>query len=76
VAFGDGMPASAKWIREGILGKYESGRMKDEVKKPSAKKAIVKKTSVKKAVPAKKPSAKKVAKKALTGKTVKKANRK
>ncbi|MCK7481691.1 MAG: hypothetical protein M0C28_34380 [Candidatus Moduliflexus flocculans] len=23
VAFGDGMPASAKWIREGILAKYE-----------------------------------------------------
>jgi len=82
VAFGDGMPASAKWVREGILGKYEGGRMKDEVKKPSAKKAIAKKTSVKKAAPAKKPSAtsspkgKKVTKKAVTGKTVKKANRK
>ncbi len=24
VAFGDGMPASAKWVREGILAKYES----------------------------------------------------
>jgi 2-oxoglutarate ferredoxin oxidoreductase subunit alpha len=22
VAFGDGMPASAKWVREGILAKY------------------------------------------------------
>ena len=23
VAFGDGMPASAKWVREGILAKYK-----------------------------------------------------
>jgi len=25
VAFGDGMPASAKWVREGILAKYTNG---------------------------------------------------
>jgi 2-oxoglutarate ferredoxin oxidoreductase subunit alpha len=42
VAYGDGMPASAKWIREGILAKYEGGRMKDEAKKSSAKKMIKK----------------------------------
>ncbi|MCJ7435966.1 MAG: 2-oxoacid:acceptor oxidoreductase subunit alpha [Anaerolineales bacterium] len=62
VAHGDGMPASAKWIREGILNKYEGGRMKDEGKKPSAKKAVAKK-----AAPAKKASAKKMIKKTATG---------
>ena len=66
VAFGDGMPASAKWVREGILAKYESG------KKVSGKKKAVKKDA-KKAVPAKKASAtsslkgKKVTRKATTG---------
>jgi len=25
VSFGDGMPASAKWVREGILAKYDAG---------------------------------------------------
>jgi hypothetical protein len=33
VAFGDGLPASAKWVREGILAKYEGGRRKDEGKR-------------------------------------------
>ena len=64
VAFGDGMPASAKWVREGILATYEIkkvvGGMKADSKK---KKSIVSK----KAVPAKKVSANKVAKKAVTG---------
>jgi len=69
VAFGDGLPASAKWVREGILTKYES-------KKVVVKKAApAKKSAVKKAV-AQKTSAKKTLKKAVTGKTVKKANRK
>jgi 2-oxoglutarate ferredoxin oxidoreductase subunit alpha len=79
VAFGDGMPASAKWVREGILAKYEKG-----VKKVTSNQKSV---AVKKAVPAKKavakkssatssPKGKKVTKKAITGKTVKKANRK
>ncbi len=72
VAFGDGMPASAKWVREGILEKFESG-----VKKAISKKAApAKKATVKKAVPAKKATAKKSSKKAVAGKTVKKANRK
>jgi 2-oxoglutarate/2-oxoacid ferredoxin oxidoreductase subunit alpha len=35
VAFGDGLPASAKWVREGILAKYES------TKKPQKAKAKV-----------------------------------
>ena len=77
VAFGDGMPASAKWVREGILAKYESSVKKQSVSRSQrAKKAAAKK------VAAKKPSAKKVTtssskgKKAVTGKTVKKANRK
>ncbi|MDO9300817.1 MAG: 2-oxoacid:acceptor oxidoreductase subunit alpha [Anaerolineales bacterium] len=72
VAFGDGMPASAKWVREGILAKYENS-----VKKViSNQKSVVSKKAVAKKVVAKKTSAKKVTKKAVTGKTVKKANRK
>jgi 2-oxoglutarate ferredoxin oxidoreductase subunit alpha len=43
VAFQDGMPASAKWIREGVL-KFA----KPAKKKPAAKKITVKKTSAKK----------------------------
>jgi 2-oxoglutarate ferredoxin oxidoreductase subunit alpha len=55
VAFGDGMPASAKWIREGILAQYTAASAKSA--KP-AKKAIAKKLPVKKAA-AKKSVAKK-----------------
>jgi 2-oxoglutarate ferredoxin oxidoreductase subunit alpha len=68
VAFGDGLPASAKWIREGILAKYESG----------AKKVISNQKSVfsKKAAAAKKSSAKKMPKKTVAVKTVNKAKRK
>jgi 2-oxoglutarate ferredoxin oxidoreductase subunit alpha len=36
VAYGDGMPASAKWVREGILAKSASG---STTKKAGAKKA-------------------------------------
>src|SRR5271157_230658 len=39
VAFGDGLPASAKWVREGILAKYEN------VKKPMKAKAAKSKTT-------------------------------
>jgi len=84
VAFGDGMPASAKWVREGILAKYESSAKKVSSnqksvvskKATSAKKVVVKKTTPAKKIVAKKPSAKKATKKAVTGKTVKKVNRK
>jgi len=55
VAFGDGMPASAKWIREGILAQYTASSAKSA--KP-AKQAVAKKLPVKKAAP-KKPAAKK-----------------
>ncbi|NOT06138.1 MAG: hypothetical protein HOP27_16215, partial [Anaerolineales bacterium] len=72
VAFGDGMPASAKWVREGILAKYVDGKSKAK----SGKKKVVKKAAARKVVPAKKASAKKVTKKAVAGKTVKKAKRK
>lgn len=63
VAWGDGLPAYARWMIEGILGKYEGGK----------KTVISKQKSVvsKKAAPAKKTSAKKVVK----GKTVKKAKK-
>jgi 2-oxoglutarate ferredoxin oxidoreductase subunit alpha len=43
VAFQDGMPASAKWIREGVLKFARPAK-----KKPAAKKITVKKTSAKK----------------------------
>jgi phage/plasmid primase-like uncharacterized protein len=95
VAFGDGMPASAKWIREGILAKYEKsvetvtsnqksvvGKKVAPAKKAIAKKATPAKKAVAKKIVTKKPSAtssskgKKLLKKAVTGKTVKKANRK
>ena len=42
VAFGDGLPASAKWVREGILAKYE-----DLSKPPTAKKRAVQAKSAK-----------------------------
>ncbi|PWB73174.1 MAG: 2-oxoacid:acceptor oxidoreductase subunit alpha [Anaerolineales bacterium] len=32
VAYGDGMPASAKWVREGILAKYDANHAKGGVK--------------------------------------------
>jgi len=38
VAFGDGMPASAKWIREGILKQYSEPKMKKTAK--SGKKGV------------------------------------
>jgi len=60
VAYGDGMPASAKWIREGILAKYEKGAKKVysnqksvTSKKAAAKKVIARKTSAKKTPPLK-----------------------
>ncbi len=81
VAFGDGMPASAQWVREGILANYKKVKSK---KKPAvskkaapAKKTVAKKTVAKKITAAKnvKTSSSK-AKKAVTGKTVKKVSRK
>ena len=49
VAFGDGMPASAKWVREGILAKYsQSANAKAKSAKP-AKKTIAKKLPIEKA---------------------------
>jgi 2-oxoglutarate ferredoxin oxidoreductase subunit alpha len=64
VAFGDGMPASAKWVREGFLAKYEGGKIKDESKK------TVKKAIGKKAAPVKKASAKKTTTSSPKGKKV------
>jgi 2-oxoglutarate ferredoxin oxidoreductase subunit alpha len=36
VAFGDGMPASAKWVREGVLSQYAEPAKKSVVKKKSS----------------------------------------
>ena len=47
VAFGDGMPASAQWVREGILAQYTQSTKVKSVK--PAKKAVAKKLPVKKA---------------------------
>jgi 2-oxoglutarate/2-oxoacid ferredoxin oxidoreductase subunit alpha len=38
VAFGDGMPASAKWVREGILAKYTEPEAVNPAKKGTSKK--------------------------------------
>jgi 2-oxoglutarate ferredoxin oxidoreductase subunit alpha len=51
VAFGDGMPASAKWIREGILAQYTQSSKAISAK--PAKKAGARKLPVKKAAPKK-----------------------
>jgi len=45
VAFGDGMPASAKWVREGILAKYMQAKSAKPAKKAVAKKLMVKKAA-------------------------------
>ena len=58
VAFGDGMPASAKWVREGILAKYaKAGTPKKAATAKTASKA--KAVSVSKKAATKKPAAKK-----------------
>ncbi len=62
VAFGDGMPASAKWVREGILAKYaKAGTPKKAAAAKTASKAKAvsgsKKAATKKSA-AKKPAAK------------------
>ncbi|MBK7316089.1 MAG: 2-oxoacid:acceptor oxidoreductase subunit alpha [Anaerolineales bacterium] len=58
VAFGDGMPASAKWVREGILAKYtKTGTPKKAAVAKTASKA--KAVSGSKKAAAKKPAVKK-----------------
>ncbi|HET7144936.1 MAG TPA: 2-oxoacid:acceptor oxidoreductase subunit alpha [Anaerolineales bacterium] len=67
VAFGDGMPASAKWVREGILARYESKKTATDQKKIKSDKKAVTKKLARKAVPAKKVTAKKETRKAVAG---------
>lgn len=73
VAYHDGLPAAAKWVREGILAKHEK-----QAGGAAQKKAAVKKTAAKaKAAPAKKAAVKKsVAKKPAKSKSAGKAKRK
>jgi 2-oxoglutarate ferredoxin oxidoreductase subunit alpha len=73
VAFGDGMPASARWVREGILAKYKKSvkKVSSNQKSVVSKKAAPAKKVVARKVVAKKPSAKKTPKKSVAGKTVK-----
>jgi 2-oxoglutarate ferredoxin oxidoreductase subunit alpha len=81
VAYHDGLPAAAKWVREGILAKYEAESKTQKVvaqKKASAKKTAVnakaasksKKEATKK--PAKQPVKKTVAKSKSTAKAKRK----
>ena len=42
VAYGDGLPASAKWIRDGILAKSANGKNGNSGRKTSAKKTVSK----------------------------------
>ena len=75
VAHHDGLPASAKWVREGILAKHTktvSSGKKAVISKQKAVKGKPKKT----AVVAIKAKTKKITKKTATGKTVKKTKRK
>ena len=58
VAFGDGLPASARWVREGILAKYKKPVTAKAIS--AAKKSPIK-AKAKKMVAAKKPASKKVA---------------
>ena len=76
VALTDGLPASAKWILEGILEKYKVASSRKPV--ISKQKPVVsrKAAPAKQAVTAKPPVKKVTKKKAAAGKTVKKANRK
>jgi len=69
VAYHDGMPASAKWVREGILAKYEDGS------KPAAKKKAAKAATQAKAKKAAVKSSPKAAKKPVK-KTAVKSKRK
>jgi hypothetical protein len=49
VAYGDGLPASATWVREGILAKYSNGTKSTGKKKiPVGKKSSSKKSSTRK----------------------------
>jgi len=71
VAFGDGMPASAKWVREGILEKFTKLASSSPVKKVAANKAVAKKTT-KKSITKKAAPNKSVTKKGKTAKRGKK----
>ena len=66
VAFGDGLPASAKWVREGILASYEmpvAAKAEHAAISPNRKKAVTKKATRTASPKRKKVSAKKTPKK-------------
>ena len=56
IALGDGMPASARWVRESLLAKFETGKAGAKTK---AKSAAGKTKSKKETVPSKKTTVKK-----------------
>lgn len=73
VAYQDGLPAAAKWVREGILAKYESRKAEGKAQK----KAPAKKTASKaKPAPKKKAAAKSAKKTTAKSKTSAKSKRK
>jgi 2-oxoglutarate ferredoxin oxidoreductase subunit alpha len=64
VAFGDGLPAAATWVREGILAKYKAGK--------PARKLAVKKTATPKNAKTKDTANKPINKTSLKAKTTRK----
>ncbi|MEN9561911.1 MAG: hypothetical protein RIR73_155 [Chloroflexota bacterium] len=58
VAYHDGLPAAAKWVREGILAKYEQKASAKKTATKNASKPKAKKAAVKAAPKAKKPAVK------------------
>jgi 2-oxoglutarate ferredoxin oxidoreductase subunit alpha len=61
VAYGDGMPASAKWVREGILAQYKKPAAAKAAAKPTRSAAATKVVKAKPAAASKKKTVKKTA---------------
>ena len=75
VAYHDGLPAAAKWVREGILAKYEAEGKRQKAVSGKQKKVSAKKVTTK-AVADSKPSKKPVKKAVAKSKTSAKAKKK
>ena len=73
VAYGDGMTASAKWVREGILANYKKPAAAKAASKPTKATAAKKTPKAKPASKSTKAAAKKPVKKAAPKSTAKKS---
>lgn len=76
VAYHDGLPAAAKWVREGILAKYEKKAGSGKQKKAAIKKTVAKAASKPKAKKAAVKAAPKAKKTTAKSKTAVKSKRK